>query len=264
MSRPSAPSLLAVAARLLPAKTQGRYLAEWAAESEAIRSDVGVARALTYRLDVLFGAPRLAFALRATQRPSDFDKLVVSITLLVPIVLHLIHATLTEQAPLAVVYLMILVGLVAFAQGLWSPECGLAGKLVARVGLLVVTVGAVGVPVVNRVTETVTPMSTAPFETFPGTLMVSLGAGLLLLSSGLEHRRVAIAHFGLLVLMAGLFTWGAAAMANSIAASTWIARGYHASIVPSALLVFVVCVRVRRAGASLVVPSSKGRVIPHQ
>lgn len=263
------PRTLKLASTALPVAGREQYLAEWTAESAAIADDVSAFAALVFRLQVLGGAPRLAFTLRSALSPGLFDGFLVGLTLMVPAMFFTVHAVVSGELLLGLMYFLVVVGFAAFARGLWSAKEGLFGRRLARFGLMLIFAASIGVPVTNRLADTATPMSDAPFATLPGTLITSLGTIIFLLSSKLGHRRVAAVHLGVLVLLAGIVVWASSSFANAVAAPTWFERVYHASIIPSSFVVAHGCMRIRKAGDSLVVPrvrdvTPKLDVIPHQ
>ncbi len=269
MTQTPRPRTLKLASAALPEGNRERFLAEWAAESVAISEHEGGFAALVFRLQVLVGAPRLAFTLRSAFVPGLFDGFLVGLTLMVPALFFTVHALVAGESLLGLMYFLVVIGFAAFARGLWCAKDGLVSRRLARFGLILIFAASIGVPATNRLADTATPMSDAQFATLPGALITSLGTVIFLLSSKLGHRRVAAVHFGVLVLLAGIFVWASTSFANAVAAPTWFERAYHASIIPSSLVVAHGCIRIRRAGDALVVPKVREvtpplDVIPHQ
>ncbi len=254
--------LLALASRFLPKTRADQYLSEWSAESDMINEHAGPAAAYVFRAQVLAGAPRLAFALRSTQKPFMFDWLIVSLTLLVPGIFYTAHAIIVEEALLSLALSGLIVGLAAFSHGVWTADAGLVGARAARAGLALIALSATAVPIATRVGNAVTPMASAPYVAWPATLLTTLGVAILAASAYFREQRVSVVHFGLLVLMGGFAVWLAIVVANASSAETWFERCYHLCIVPSAIAIIHVSMRIRKAGSFFVMP--KGRVIPHQ
>lgn len=146
--------LVRAAAGLLPPALNERFCAEWSAELQVVRSQVGRGAALSFAGALVPAAVRTTIDLRSDDKESYAELSVAALCALPPMVFLLVFSVANNIWIMVGAALLAIVGILLSAHGLWRHDGRVLESMSSRVGLVLVLLGAIsGMILVGRLPE---------------------------------------------------------------------------------------------------------------
>lgn len=147
------PLIVQVATSLLPPHDQDRFASEWQAELGHVRATVGERSAVRFGLGLLLAAPRMTMTIRATSNTGYVELSVASLALLFPAAAMGTLAAAMQLWIMVAIQVLMAIGSLLTATGLWRDSGRLFDSLRSQAGLLLIVGSAAGGMAFIRLTE---------------------------------------------------------------------------------------------------------------